>query len=177
MGRGLSRLCESRGRGKLPLDASYLRSIVSVHSFVCCRHLCVVGCNVFGEPRVNAGPVRGVVRGLLLASTRHLWKWKCKAPSPLLQYVPENSVVVTHVDLDVAVRIRCLSFYNPGEPFVRFDGEGVLLHMGVRLVYAYLARLVEDLNFASFQRYSRFECTEKCSFTPALAAGHWRDRE
>ena len=30
LGRGLSRLFEGRGRGKLPLDASYLRSIVSV---------------------------------------------------------------------------------------------------------------------------------------------------
>ena len=32
--------------------------------------------------------------------------------------------------------------------------------MGVRLVYAYLARLVEDLNFASFQRYSQNEARQ-----------------
>jgi hypothetical protein len=36
-------------------------------------------------------------------------------------------------------------------------------------VYAYFAGLVEDLNVASFQRFSWFEFAEKCSGSPAGA--------
>ena len=97
MGRGLSRLCESRGRGKLPLDASYLRSIVSVHSSF-------VGtdsheCALYELNKINMDAALSVIKvhrggGDCAAAVDALGALQASLPTLV---VPESAVVVTAV--------------------------------------------------------------------------------